>query len=142
MDWKAEAMEKLRQLGAMEVSLEAIPLEMERLELDARKIKTSNPGKVVSGGGGGRQEDALLSNIVRRQELSNRLRQAMCWVDMVKKALSALTEDEQVILRRLYVDRQKGAVDRLCFDLGLEQSSVYRRRDQALRRFTMALYVA
>ena len=141
MDWKAEAMEKLRQLGAMEVSLVAIPLEMERLELDARKIKTSDPGKVVSGGGG-RQEDALLSNIVRRQELDNRLRQATCWVDMVKKALSALTEDEQVILRRLYVERQKGAVDRLCFDLGLEQSSVYRRRDQALRQFTMALYGA
>ena len=139
MDWKGEAVEKLRQLGAMETALTTIPLEMERLELDAQKIRTSDPGKVMKQGGG-RQEDALLSNIVHRQELSNRLQQAGCWVDMVKKALSALSDQEQVILRRLYVERQKGAVDRLCFDLGMEQSTVYRHRDQALRQFTMALY--
>ncbi len=141
MDWKGEAVEKLRQLGAMEVSLQTIPLEVERLELDAQKIRTSDPGRVVSRGGQVR-EDALLSNLVKRQELSNRLQQAKCWVDTVKKALSALTEEQQLILRRLYMERQKGAVDRLCFDLGVEQSSVYRRRDAALRQFTTALYGA
>jgi hypothetical protein len=31
-------------------------------------------------------------------------------------------------------------MDRLCQELDLEQSSIYRKRDQALRRFTTALY--
>ena len=139
MDWKMEAVEKLRQLGAMETALQTIPVEVKRLELDARKIKTSDPGKVVSRGVA-RQEDALLSNLMHRQELENRLQQASCWVDTVKRALSVLSEDQQLVLRRLYMEPQKGSVDRLCWELGVEQSSIYRRRDQALKQFTTALY--
>ena len=52
----------------------------------------------------------------------------------------ALNEDERLILQRLYLYPQKGAIDRLCNELGLEQSSVYRKRDQALSRFTVAIY--
>ncbi|MCD7860112.1 MAG: hypothetical protein LUH51_08170 [Firmicutes bacterium] len=33
-----------------------------------------------------------------------------------------------------------GNVDRLCGDLACEQSTVYRKRDKALRHFTIALY--
>ena len=141
MDWKGEAVEKLRQLGAMETALQTIPLEVQRLELDAQSIRGADSGKVV-GKGGGRQEDALLSNLVHRQELGNRLQQASCWVDTVKKALSTLSEEQQLVLQRLYIAPQKGSIDRLCWELGVEQSSVYRRRDQALKQFTMALYGA
>lgn len=31
-------------------------------------------------------------------------------------------------------------MDRLCEELGLEKATVYRRRDAALRHFTLALY--
>ena len=32
------------------------------------------------------------------------------------------------------------AMDRLCTELGMEQSSIYRKRDEALRHFTVAMY--
>ena len=41
---------------------------------------------------------------------------------------------------RFYMCPEKGSVERLCSELGLESSSVYRKRDKALRRFTVALY--
>ena len=141
VNWKNEAIEKLRQYGAMAACLKTIPLEIKRLELDATKICSADPGKVVDHGGGN-GEDALLANISKRQELANRLRQAAYWVDTVEKALDILCDEYRAVLERLYMTRQKGTVDRLCYELGLEQSSVYRRRDAALKQFTMALFGA
>jgi len=54
----------------------------------------------------------------------------------------ALTREDQAILYSMYVQPQKGAVNKLCEQLGVEQSSVYRKRDGALYRFTLALYGA
>jgi len=34
----------------------------------------------------------------------------------------------------------KGNVERLCVELYTEQSTVYRRKDVALRKFTIAMY--
>jgi hypothetical protein len=77
---------------------------------------------------------------MEQQELTHSLRQVQRWVRTVDLGLDALPEDEQLILRRLYLYPQRGAVEQLCSDLGLEQSSVYRKRDQALHRFTVAMY--
>ena len=55
-------------------------------------------------------------------------------------ALSALTHEEELILRRMYICPQRGSVNMLCNELGVEQSSIYRKRDAALYHFTIALY--
>ena len=141
MDWKREALGKLKNYEAMRSCLQAIPLELQRLELDAQKIRSADPGRVAVKGGILR-DDALLNNIVHRQELQNQLSQAQCWVRSVEQALSALPEEQRQVLRQLYIVPRKGALEQLCGELGVEQSTVYRRRDQALRQFTTALYGA
>jgi hypothetical protein len=35
---------------------------------------------------------------------------------------------------------ERGNIERLCKELGMEASSVYRRRDSALKHFTLAFY--
>ena len=45
-----------------------------------------------------------------------------------------------MVLTRFYIYPERGGVSRLCEELGVEQSSVYRKRDKALERFTLALY--
>ena len=87
-----------------------------------------------------RREEALLNNIIHRQELLWTLEQAQMWLKSTDRALSALTTDEKLILHRLYIYPEKGSVERLCKELGLEVSTIYRRRDRALRRFTLAYY--
>ena len=140
MNWKEEAVSKLKNYGAMRSSLENLPLELKQLELDARRIAGSDPGKVRVGGSVRSGEDALLSNLVHRQELELALQQAKCWVDSVDRALHALNGQEMTVLQRLYLQPERGGVDRLCQELAAERSTVYRRRDEALRRFTMAMY--
>ena len=44
------------------------------------------------------------------------------------------------MLLRFYMHPERGNVERLCGELGLEKSAVYDRREKALRRFTLALY--
>lgn len=96
-------------------------------------------GTPISGGGSTR-EDSMLSNIVHRDELKRRLKEARLWVSMVDKALAVLDDEEQLVLDRFYIHRAKGAVEALCECLNLEKSAVYDRRDKALRHFTLALY--
>ena len=140
MQWKNEAMDKLRRYQAMRCAMENIPEELRRLRADATAIRSSSADTVHVKGGGGRREDALINNMVEQQELTQSLRQVQRWVRTVDQGLDALPNDERAILQRMYLFPEKCAVEQLCNDLGLEQSSVYRKRDQALHRFTIAMY--
>lgn len=140
MDWKYEALEKLREYNAKKLSLENIPVEIKRLESAMQSIRSAtSDGSPVKGGGNGR-EDMYLSNIVHREELERSLEQAQMWVDIVDAGLEILSEEERLILSRFYINPAKGNVDMLCEELGIEKPSVYRRKDAALRHFTICLY--
>ena len=140
MNWRGEAVEKLRKYDAMCRSLQNIPLEVKRLEVDARAIRGARTdGTPVKGGGSGR-EDALINNIAHRQELTWALEQAKYWVDITRRGLETLTPEEKLVLQRFYLAPEQGSVQRLCMELGVEQSSIYRKRDKALRKFALALY--
>lgn len=140
MNWKQEAKEKLQRYDAMRLATINIPQEIQRLEIDAHSIRSARIDATPVSGGGNRREEALLNNILHRQELTWTLQQAQAWLQITDRALSALTSREKQILTRLYIYPEKGGLERLCKELDMESSSVYRHRDQALKRFTMALY--
>ena len=76
MDWKQEAAEKLLQYEVRRQSLENIPAEIKRLEQDYSALRASVPDSMPARGGGSRREDAMLTNIVRREELARQLESA------------------------------------------------------------------
>lgn len=140
MIWKQEAIEKLRQYEAKRLAIKTIPREIRRLELDMQSIRSAtSDGSPVSGGGSGR-EDMYLSNIVRREELERSLEQAEIWVSLTEAALDLLNEEERLLLDRFYIHPEKCAADRLAGDLRVDVKTVYRRKDEALRKFTISLY--
>ena len=140
MDWKREAMEKLKRYNAMKQSLRSIPEEITRLELEMQSIRSAtSDGTPVSGGGSGR-DDRYLSNIVHREELSRSLEQAKVWVRLVDTGLAILSQEERLVLDRFYINPAMGNVDRLCMELGIEKSQVYTRKNSALHHFTLSLY--
>lgn len=140
MNWKNEAKEKLRRYDAMRLATINIPQELHRLEMDAQSIRSARTDATPVSGGGSKREDALLNNILHRQELTWTLQQAQAWLQITDRALTTLTQAEKLILTRLYIYPEKGGLERLCKELDMESSSVYRHREQALKRFTMALY--
>lgn len=140
MNWKVEAAEKLNNYYPMRQALQNIPEEIRRLEADVKAIGGVSPDKIVVRGNGGKREDRLMENLIQRQELNHRLKQAASWVKMTDKALEVLAPDEKLILYRLYIQPQKDGMQRLMEELGVEQASIYRKREKALHRFTTALY--
>lgn len=140
MKWKNEAIEKLRRYDAMRQALRNIPAEIQRLKIEAQKIRRADAECTPVRGGGGRHEDVLLNNIAQRQELEFTLKQVRHWLSIADRGLMALAEDERLVLQRLYLYPEKNGLQRLCNELGVEQSSIYRKRDQALERFTVAMY--
>ena len=140
MNWKSEAMEKLRRYDAMRQAVLNLPVEIKRLQIAAQSLRGVNSDTTPVKGGGNRREEALLNNLVHRQELCWSLEQAKNWLKMTDRALTALSAEEKLILHRLYIYPERGSLDRLCNELGVEHSSIYRKRDRALERFTIALY--
>lgn len=139
MDWKQEAMEKLRQYCARQTAMQAIPDDIAALEAEAEGLRGMRMDEMHVKGGGAR-EDMLINNIVKREELKLALDQANRWVSRVDRGLAALDEDERLVLQMLYILPAKGNIERLCEQLCMEQASIYRKRDKALRRFTLVMY--
>lgn len=140
MKWKNEAMDKLRRYDVMRQALRNIPAEIERLEEAACAMRGATTDRTPVKGGGSRREEALINNLMERQELEWTLEQVKRWLKITDRGLLALKEDERLVLRRLYLYPEKGAIERLCNELGVEQSTIYRKRDHALERFTLAMY--
>ena len=109
-DWKISAITRLKEYDAMKAAVQNLPVELE------------------------------ICCCEDRQEMHSRLDAARQWVALTNRALGSLTPQEQLVLRMLYIAPQKGNVSRLCELLECEQATVYRRRDKALGKFTMALY--
>ena len=140
MNWKREAIDKLKNYEAHRQALENIPREIKRLESAYTGLRSASTENAPVSGGVGTREDCVLSNIVLRDELKRRLKEARLWTAKVDKALAVLGEEEKLVLDRFYTHPAKGNVGELCERLHVEQSTVYRKRDNALRLFTIALY--
>lgn len=141
MNWKFEAIEKLKEYTARKNAIMSIPEEIKRLEEDAHRIRAASTDATPVQGGGIAREDMLLSNIVHREELQRRLSDAQRWVKIVDDGLAVLSDEDRLVLDRFYIHPMRGNVDRLRDELGLEdERSVYKRKDKALRRFTLSLY--
>lgn len=141
--WKFKAIDKLKDYSAQKVAVINLQAEIVRLESEACSIKSATAdGTPVKGGGSGR-EDRLLSNIVRREEHKAMLKRAKLAVSMVDRGLDVLSQEDHHILDTMYITREKGYVDKLMDEFGLlEESSLYKRANKALHRFTIAMYGA
>lgn len=141
MDWKTMAIDDLREYNARRQALEILPMQIAEIDAEMTGIRSSgNMASVSVSGGSGSRDDVLISRMVKKEKLQGNLDRAKLWVSFMDKGLAALTDDEQHILDRFYINPAKGNVDRLCEELFVEKTALYKRKDAALRKFTVALY--
>lgn len=140
MDFRREAIDKLRCYTAKRESLARSEREIRRLEMEFIRTKSASSGCAPVHGGTSRQEDAMINNISLRTELENAMKLTREWLDIVDGALASLDDEDRRVLELMCIRKARGNLDRLCAELHIEHSTAYRRRDAALRRFTMSLY--
>lgn len=140
MNWKKISIERLREYEARKEALELIPEQTEALELSFTAIRSATTdGTPIKGGAGNARENALINNIVKREELSRSQEIAKREVEITEKGLALLTDEQRKILYYFYMHRTPGHVERLCEELCYEKSKIYELKDEALRIFTMAI---
>lgn len=139
MDWKTEAIEKLKDYRAKKESLSQTNAELARLNQEMMGIKSSL-GTEVRIDKSYSFDDRLINIIARKEELKFAQENTIRWLEIIDNALSALNEEERLILHRFYIDRDKNSIERLCEELYLERSRVYKLKDRAIRHFTLVLY--
>ncbi len=133
------AINRLRDHSARVVALDTIPAQIETLELQYGAIRSATTDSEPVSGGTNRREDMLVANILKREALKNDLEIAKREIEITNKALAVLSGDERRILELFYINRQSGYIDRLCDELCVERSRVYTLKDEALRKFCLAI---
>lgn len=79
----------------------------------------------------------------KKQELLQRLRQldvARQAVNIMEQALQVLTPEERLVVQMMIICPEENAVEKLCQLLCVECATVYRRREQALKKLQVALW--
>ena len=142
MDWRAVAVDELKEYNARLRELDTLSVRIAEIGAEMSGIRSSCdvPPVSVRGSGSSSGEDVLISRVDRRDELRRELERLKAWVGFVENALSVLTREERLILERFYVNPAKGNADRLCEELSVEKTALYRRKDAAVRSFTLARY--
>lgn len=140
MDWKKEAIEDLGRYQMMKIGLKNLNEELQTLELTCADAPAALRREPVVQGGAKAADDALLQRIVRRDKLSASRDTLRATLRRIDRALKALSEEERCVLTRFYIERAPGAALLLCAQLRYEQAHIYRIKDAALKKFTIAMY--
>lgn len=136
MNWKDIVIEMLKDHGPRKCAVESIPIELCLIDYDIgitqKAVAGGLPAEAV--------EDIQLSRRVMRIELERALVQAQQRVDDVDKALNALDPTDRDILDKLYIQPETISISRLSKEMCMAVSTMYRKRDVALRKFTTSMY--
>ena len=140
MNWKQVAIEDLKKYKAREESLRNIAERIKALKEKSVAIKSSSTSAAPIKGGGNRVEGRLLDNIVERERLKHTYKATKHLVEITERGLLHLKDDERFVLDAFYISGQEKHIERCMEELHLEQSQIYRIKDRALYRFTIAMY--
>lgn len=143
IDYKRVAMDDLRAYPALKAAMENIRDKLAALNARAEGLSAQAADRVPVQGGGNQQEQRMLDMIVERERLKLNYQADKKCVGIIERGLSALSEEERLILTefaRVNRGGEKYLADRLSGEMGMDRSTVYRIRNDALRRYTLCCY--
>lgn len=133
MDWKICAAEDLRRYNTMKIGILNARDKLRLLDVSKKRIASSvQKGKSLDA----RIVDSLVE--AERLETSIKLSENLC--ALIERGLSALTDKERKILEDFYMRGTPKSALQLTYELGGSTRSIYRVRDNALEKFTLAMY--
>lgn len=129
MDWRREAEFRLRSHEARLQAIKGVSTELDILAKGGLCGQCSACTK-----------DAHLNTSTLTDELTRAQGLLSFYVDRTETALSFLDADELRVLDAFYIHPIKGAAEVLMQEWNCDIKSLYRRRDHALRQFTLAMF--
>ena len=140
MDWQKISIDRLRDYETRQRALLLIPEQLKALEMSFSSVRAARTDGTPVKEGGNKREDALINNIVMRQELERNLEIVEAEMKITEKGLSVLNEEEKTVLYKFFINRPRRHVEELCESLNYEKTRVYEIKEIALRKFTLSCY--
>lgn len=139
MNWQKIAIADLQSYTPRKVAIDNLRDRIAELNTRIERLgSTSNDVPVQ--GGGNRTEEGLINGITERDRLEMSLHIAEDLIHRIDKGLAVLSDDQRKVLDGFYINRSLNYMDKLCDELHCEKSTVYRIKDEALHKFTVAMY--
>lgn len=129
MDWKKEAMEQLKTYPVRAQAL----ANLQHQYMTARMVVEEMRAE-------GEKGSPYLNALAMREAVERNYNITKREVAAVRRGLSALTQEEQLILDGFYMNRTTDYLWDLMDKLSVERSRLYKMKDSALRKYTLAVY--
>lgn len=139
-NWERQSIEDLQSYEKKKQSISNITEQIEILNMQYTALRGQAFDSSPIQGGGSRMEDHLLDNIVKRERLQMNLSAVKRMVHLIERGLRSLDEKEREMLEVFFVNRPARHIDLLRDKYHVEQSEVYRMKDEALYKFTIGMY--
>lgn len=141
MEWETRAIKRLGRYEARKAALANLADQIKTLDGRMSGIRPAKAdGQAVKSGGGNQREDMLINGLTEKDELKENYRIVKREVAVTERGLCALDVMERRVLELFYIRRPEDYIQQLCKELHIERSEVYRRKNDALKKFTIACY--
>ncbi len=138
IDWKAEAVKELRNY---KFNVQGVKNLRERIEiLDAQLEGIRSPGSTEGAGSGRERDETYCDVITKRDNMRRRLDIIEREIQLIDKALSALSQPERDALVIRYINSEYNSIGHICSALHVERTKAYSICAGALQHFSAALF--
>ena len=128
-NWKKSAEADLKDYMKQKKSIKNLTEQIDVLNADIEKFKESSDEK---------KKNKVCQSLVLREKLVKNLELTKKNINLIDKGLSDLDDEQRKVLYLFYISG--GGFRRVMDEFHIEQASAYRRKDEALRDFTIAMY--
>ena len=125
-NWKKSAEADLKDYKKQKESIKNLT---ERIKTIDKKIALEKPKK---------RGDKIMDYLVLKEKLTRNLEISKENIEFIDKGLMGLSDDQQKVLNPFYISG--GGFRKVMDEFHIEQAAAYKRKDEALRSFTIAMY--
>ena len=134
MDWKACAIDDLRRYPMLKLAIRNCREKIRAVQGIAQK------GRMAFEEGIKAVDSRYVDAIVEVDKLRYNLESAERLAAVIERALSVLDDEERLILTKFFMSDDPANIIELRNRLSYESRTIYRRKDKALLKFTLAMY--
>lgn len=140
MKWQDIATQDLKKYRYQKESLTNLLEKISILRLQYESVRCNVLDGEIVKGNGKRTEDFLLDNITQRKRLSLTYQASRRLVRLIERGLESLSDTDRLVLDAFYINKPENHIEFLIETLQYERAQIYRIKDEALYKFTIAMY--
>lgn len=140
MNWKKEAVEDLKRYACRKEGCLNVADRIQTLNTRLNGVSGVHSDTVPNRSGGSRMEEWRINTIMERDRLKLNYAALKKLVRLTERGLSQLSADERRVLERFFIYRGGRHIDELMEELCYEKTRIYELKDEALYKFTVAMY--